>query len=75
MVRKPLLSLLLKKRRLLVIKKRAIQRKRLWWVHPINQRRDSRGLFNNLVQELREPDAVNEVMQVNAVNEILGWYM
>lgn len=46
--------LLHKKRLLLLIKKR--QRKsttRKYWVHPVNQRRNSHGLYANLVREIR----------------------
>lgn len=47
--------LLLKKKKLMLKKKREQQekKKRAYWVHPINQHRDTRGVFGSLLQELR----------------------
>ncbi|XP_068083420.1 uncharacterized protein [Anabrus simplex] len=38
------------------LKRRNRQRRRRWWVHPLNQRRLSQGDFGNLLQEMREND-------------------
>ena len=50
--------LLLTKKKLLLKKKQAILRHREYWVHPINQLRDEKGVFSNLVQKLRLGNAV-----------------
>ena len=48
-------KLLLLKNKLMLKKKKKLQekKKRANWVHPINQHRDTRGVFRSLLQELR----------------------
>lgn len=31
-------------------------KKRRYWIHPINQRRNTHGIYHTLIQELRNPD-------------------
>lgn len=59
--------LLLKKKKLLLLKKKRLQsiakRPRSCWVHSINLLREEKGLYNNLIMELREPNATRQHRQ------------
>ena len=65
--------LLMKKKLLLMKKKRQEQQTgaqhRRFWVHPINQLRDSKGVFGNLVTELRDhPDRHMKYLRMSPEN-------
>jgi hypothetical protein len=38
-----------------------LKRKKTWWVHPINQKRNKLGTFHTLVSELR----LNEILEID----------
>lgn len=60
--------LLLKKKLLLLKRKKGAERKRQFWVHPINASRDQLGLFNTLIPELRLANASDRHFQYFRMN-------
>jgi hypothetical protein len=42
-----------------------LKRKKTWWLHPINQKRNKLGTFHTLVSELRLYDRFKDYLRLN----------
>ena len=52
---------------LLLLRRRLARRRRRVWVHPIDERREERVVYQNLVQELRaDPERHRQYFRMNA---------